>query len=97
MRRIFWGFLQKLFPHRSLKLLFEPFRYWLLIRGDIHNRKTTHRVGESATLRVRESMTGRLGESAFECFKRKLSESESWRLLNSASRGVAVESLFKFF
>jgi hypothetical protein len=39
----FLGFLQKLGPHRSLTLPFEPFRYWLRIRGDICNRKTTPR------------------------------------------------------
>jgi len=40
-------FLQKLVPHRSLTLPFEPFRFWLRIRGDIRNRKTTIRLGES--------------------------------------------------
>jgi hypothetical protein len=33
----FLGFLQKLVPHRSLTLPFEPFRFWLRIRGDIRN------------------------------------------------------------
>jgi hypothetical protein len=32
----FLGFLQKLVPHESLTLPFEPFRLWLRIRGDIH-------------------------------------------------------------
>ena len=45
----FLGFLQKLVPHRSLTLPFEPFRFWLRIRGDIRNRKTTPRVGDSAS------------------------------------------------
>jgi hypothetical protein len=40
----FLGFLQKLGPHRSLTLPFEPFRFWLRIRGDIRNRKTTPRL-----------------------------------------------------
>ncbi len=31
----FLGFLQKLVPHRSLTLPFEPFRFWLRIRRDI--------------------------------------------------------------
>jgi hypothetical protein len=31
----FLGFLQKLVPHRSLTLPFEPFRLRLRIRGDI--------------------------------------------------------------
>jgi hypothetical protein len=51
----FLEFLQKLVPHRSLTLSFEPFRFWLRIRGDIRNRKTTPRPGESATLRLGES------------------------------------------
>jgi hypothetical protein len=42
----FLRFLQKLVPHRSLTLLFEPFRFWLRIRGDIRNRKTTPRLGK---------------------------------------------------
>jgi hypothetical protein len=45
----FLGFLQKLGPHRSLTLPFEPFRFRLRIRGDIRNRKTTPRLGESAS------------------------------------------------
>ena len=45
----FLGFLQKLGPHRSLTLPFEPFRFWLRIRGDIRNRKTTPRLGKSGS------------------------------------------------
>jgi hypothetical protein len=41
----FLGFLQKLVPHRSLTLPFEPFRFWLRIRGDIRNKKTNRRLG----------------------------------------------------
>ena len=37
----FLGFLQKSVRHRFLTLHFEPFRFGLRIRGDIHNRKTT--------------------------------------------------------
>jgi hypothetical protein len=77
----FLGFLQKLVPHRSLTLLFEPFRFWLRIRGDIRNRKTTFQLAESGSRRLSDSVS----RSAFECFKRKLSESESRRLLDSAS------------
>ncbi len=49
----FLRFLHKSVPHESLTLPFELFRFWLRIRRDIHNRKTTpryiltHRVGES--------------------------------------------------
>ncbi len=45
----FLGFLQKLVPHRSLILHFELFGFWLQIRGDIRNRKTTPRLGESGS------------------------------------------------
>jgi hypothetical protein len=45
----FLGFLQRLDPHRSLTLPFEPFRFWLRIRGDIRNRKTTLRPAESGS------------------------------------------------
>ncbi len=58
MRRFFWGFLQKLVPHESLTLSFEPFWFWLWIRGDIHIQKTTpryHRYGESPTLRISDT------------------------------------------
>ncbi len=51
----FLGFLQKLVPHESLTLPFDPFRFWPRIRGDIHIRKTTphyHRYTESATPRI---------------------------------------------
>ncbi len=43
----FLGFLHKPVRHRSLTLRFEPFRFWLRIRGDSRNRKTTPRLAES--------------------------------------------------
>ena len=49
----FLGVLQKWVPHRSLTLPpFEPFRFWLRIRGDIRNRKTTPRLAESIRLPI---------------------------------------------
>ncbi len=45
----FLGFLQKLGPHWSLTLPFEPFCFWLRIRRDIRNRKTTPRLAESGS------------------------------------------------
>jgi hypothetical protein len=47
----FLGFLHKLVRHRSFTVHFEPFRFWLRIRGDIRNRKTTPRLGESGSRR----------------------------------------------
>ncbi len=45
----FLGFLQNSVRHRFLTLNFEPFRFWLRIRGDIRNRKTTPRLAESGS------------------------------------------------
>ncbi len=45
----FLGFLHKSVRHRSLTLHFEPFRFWLRIRGDIRNRKTIPRLAESGS------------------------------------------------
>jgi hypothetical protein len=73
----FLGFLQKLVPHRSLTLTFEPFRFWLQIRGDIRNQKTTPQLGKSGSRRV--------GQLAFECLKenspsRRVGDSPTWRV-----------------
>ncbi len=51
----FLGFLQIMVSQRSLTLPFEPFRFWLQIRGDISNRKTTPRLSESPSRRVSDS------------------------------------------
>ncbi len=62
----FLGFLHKLVPHESLTLLFEPFRFWLRIRGDIRIRKTTqryHRYGESPTPRISDTGSRQLPAS----------------------------------
>ncbi len=66
----FLGFLQKMVPHRSLTLLFELFRFWLRIRGDIRNQETTPRFfafgclkENSSSLRVGDSPTRLVGES----------------------------------
>ncbi len=98
----FLGFLQKLVPHRSLTLPFEPFQFWLRIRGDIRNRKTTPRVGELAFECLKEKLASRrVGGSPTwlvgESLTPRLGDSESCRLPDSASRGVSMESLFKFF
>jgi hypothetical protein len=59
----FLGFLQKLGPHTSLTLPFEPFRYWLRIRGDIRNRKTTPRLAESGSRRLSDSANRGVADS----------------------------------
>jgi hypothetical protein len=55
----FLGILQKLVPHESLTLPFKLFRFWLRILGDIHNRETTPRLCELAT--VGELLSQRFG------------------------------------
>jgi hypothetical protein len=62
----FLGFLQKLVPHESLTLPFEPFRFWLRIHGDIRIRKTTprcHRYGESPTPHISDTGSRQLPAS----------------------------------
>ncbi len=48
----FVGFLQKSVRHRLFTLHFKPFRFGLRIRGDIRNRKTTPRHGESTRMLI---------------------------------------------
>jgi hypothetical protein len=81
----FLGFLQKLVPHESLRLPFEPFRFWLRIRGDICNRNMTPRLGESGSRQLSDSVSRGVGDSPTrrvgESMIRRLGESGS-RLLN---------------
>jgi hypothetical protein len=74
----FLGFLQKLAPHRSLTLPFEPFRFWLRICGDIRNGKTIlerrflnvkRKLGELESRLLPNSASQRVGESLFKFFK----------------------------
>jgi hypothetical protein len=50
------GFLHKQVRHRSFTLHFQPFQFWLRIRGDIRNRKTTPRLAESGSRSKRYSV-----------------------------------------
>jgi hypothetical protein len=62
----FLGFLQKLVPHESLTIPFEPFRFWLRIRRDIHIWKTTpryHRYGKSPTPHISDTGSRQLPAS----------------------------------
>ncbi len=77
----FLGFLQKLGPHRSLTLPFEPFRIWLRIRGDIRYRKTTPQLGESANRRLSDLASQGVADSVGESTTHRPAESGS-RLLN---------------
>ncbi len=78
----FLGFLQKLGPHRSLTLPFEPFRFWLRIRGDIRNLKTTPRLSKSASRRLSDLASRGVADSP----TRRAGESTTHRLAESGSR-----------
>jgi len=101
MRRIFWGFCRNWFLIDPLH--FEPFRFWLRIRGDIRNRKTTPRLGKPGSRRLSDSPTRQVEESAVACLKqnsaiRRVGDSQTRRVgksltprLAMVSRGVAIQ------
>ncbi len=94
MRRIFWGFLQKLVPHESLTLLFGPFRFWLQIRGDIHIRKTTLHIGDTGSRRLPVSLSRGVYDSPHHWYAGsgtpRITES---RLLNFLKRKLSVSMI----
>jgi hypothetical protein len=103
----FLGFLQKSVPHESLTLPFEPFRFWLRIRGDICIRKTTpryHWYAESVTPRItdRESrLLNFLKENSlyrwyWESSTPHTSDTVSRRLPISLSRRVADSAYHRY-
>ena len=86
MRRIFWGFCRNW-------VLIDPLHY-LSSRSAFGFEFAEifvieKRLPDSASRGVDDSPTCWVGESAFECLKEKLGESESRRLPDSANRGVA--------
>jgi hypothetical protein len=104
----FLGFSQKLVPHESLILPFEPFRFLLRIRGDIRIQKPlpaitdtgSRRLHVSVIRRVADSLHHRSGESPTPC----ITETRSRRLPASLIRGVGDsphhrygESAIEFF
>jgi hypothetical protein len=70
----FLGFLQKLGPHRSLTLPFEPSPIGFEFAEIFVIEK---QLPDSVNRGVSDSPTRRVGESAFECLKEKLGESGS--------------------
>ena len=82
----FLGFLQILGPHRSLTLPFEPFRFWLRIRGDSRNRKTTPRLSKSGSRRLSDSVSRGVADSP----TRLVGELTTHRLAESGSRLLNV-------
>jgi len=89
----FLGFLQKLFPHESLTLPFEPFRFLLRIRGDIRIRKTTprhHRYGESPTPRISDTESRLLNFLKENSLHQWYRESSTPRSSDTVSRQLPV-------
>ncbi len=82
----FLGLLQKLGPHRSLTLPFEPFRFWLQIHGDNRNRKTTPRLTKSGSRRLSDSASRGFADSP----TRQVGESTTHRLAESGNRLLNV-------
>ncbi len=80
MRRIFWGFCRN--------WVLNPLHY-LSIRSAFGFEFAEIFIIEKRLPNSADSPTRRVGESAFECLKEKLGESESRRLPDSANRGVA--------
>ncbi len=84
MRPIFRGFLHIAVLHWSLTLHFKPFWFWLRIRGDIRNQKTTRRLGESGSHRLSDSASWGVANSltqwVVESLTLWLGDSGSWLL-----------------
>jgi hypothetical protein len=55
--------LHKSVWHKSFTVHFEPFQFWLQIRGDIRNRKTTPRLDESTRMPIDTSFFKPLNKS----------------------------------
>ncbi len=100
----FLGFLQKLVPHESLTLPFDPFRFWLRIRGDILIRKNDsplspihgvadsphHWYVESATPRITDTESRLLNFLKENSLYRWYGESSAPRTSNTVSRQLPV-------
>jgi hypothetical protein len=89
MRRIFWGFCRNWVLIDPLLYLSSRSAFGFEFAEIFVIKK---RLPDSAIRRVSDSLTRRVGESAFECLKekiRRVGESASRRLPDSANRGVA--------
>jgi hypothetical protein len=86
MRLIFWGFCRNWILIDPLHYLSSCSAFGFEFAEIFVIEK---RLPDSASRGVADSQTRRVGESAFECLKEKLCESESRRLPDSANRGVA--------
>jgi hypothetical protein len=86
MRRIFWGFCRNWVLIDPLHCLSSRSAFDFEFAEIFVIEK---RLPDSPSRGVSDSPVSRVGESAFECLKEKLGESESRRLPDSANRGVA--------
>ncbi len=86
MRRIFWGFCRNWVLIDPLHYLSSRSAFGFEFAEIFANEK---RLPDSPSRGVGDSLTWKVGESAFECLKEKLGESESRRLPDLANRGVA--------
>ncbi len=95
----FLFFFAEIGSHRFLTVLFEPLRFWLRIRGDIHNRKTTPRLAEWESRRLSDLASRRLSDLASQGVGdspiRRVGESMTCRLGQSEIRllNVSKENL----
>ncbi len=87
------GFLQKFDPHEPLTLPFEPFRFWLWFRGDIHIRKRTpryHRYEESPTLHISCQLPALLIRGVANSPHHWYAESATPRITDTVSRRLRI-------
>jgi hypothetical protein len=96
MRRVFWSFCRNWVLIDPLHCLSSRSAFGFEFAEIFVIKKrfpdsASRGVADSPTRRVGEltTLTRPVGESAFECLKEKLGESESRRLPDSAKRGVA--------
>ncbi len=84
--------LHKSVRHRSLKLHFEPFRFWLRILGDIRIRKSTPRLNDTGSWRLSVSMISGVGDSPTQGYGEsttlRITDTQSRRLPASPTRRV---------
>jgi hypothetical protein len=85
-------FLHKSVRHRSHKLHFEPFRFWLRILGDIRIRKSTPRLNDTGSRRLSVSMIRGVGDSPTQRYGEsttlRITDTRSMRLPASPIRRV---------
>jgi hypothetical protein len=82
-------FLHKSVRHRSHKLHFEPFQFWLRILGDIRIRKTTPRLNDTGSRRLSVSRVRGVGDSPTQ----RYGESTTLRITDTRSRRLPASPI----